>query len=145
MSEHTFIFQKGLWIGEGTVSFSVSADQIKFVTKWEVEAPKDNVIRCVQTVQMHGIDELVTNTFDISLINPESFQIMLTNDSLETVIGKGIIEPDKIAWEFRQLDSFEGFEIYERNKDDEYTMHAEYASPDQFRTIIHGRVWKKLL
>ncbi len=49
-----------------------------------------------------------------------------------------------IGWEFR-LDhlGFEGFEFYEKSDSpDTYLMHAEYATNDDFRTVIHGKIWR---
>jgi hypothetical protein len=38
---------------------------------------------------------------------------------------------------------FEGFEFYEKQDDKNYLMRAEYATTDQFRTLIQGRLWQK--
>ena len=59
------------------------------------------------------------------------------------VVGKGILDPETIAWELKGLDGFEGYEVYEIQENGDYLFHAEYASDDQFRTIVDGRVWKK--
>lgn len=140
---HSFMLQPGEWLGEGTVSFSASPDEVKFYTKWTVKESSDPTVSCEQVVEILGVDEHVLNRFTLSDIDASSFQILLENDSLETVSGKGIIDDTKIAWEFRGHETFEGFEVYERSEDGGYTMHAEYASPDQFRTVINGRIWKK--
>jgi hypothetical protein len=39
--------------------------------------------------------------------------------------------------------AFEGFEVYEQQENGDYFLHAEYGSPDQFRTIIEGLIWRK--
>ena len=50
-----------------------------------------------------------------------------------------------IAWEFRVPEiGFEGFETYEKQPDDTYLMHAEYATDDQLRTVIKGKIWQKI-
>ena len=53
-----------------------------------------------------------------------------------------MIDDKVIAWEFRDPDiGFEGIEFYEKQSDTEYLMKAEYATADQFRTNIQGKVW----
>ena len=37
---------------------------------------------------------------------------------------------------------FEGFEFYEKQKDDSYLMRAEYSTTDQYRTLIIGKIWE---
>ena len=39
---------------------------------------------------------------------------------------------------------FDGFELYEKIDDKNYTMRAEYATNDQFRTLIQGKLWQKV-
>lgn len=141
--QHNFLFLPGLWIGEGDVSFSASPDKVHFFTKWEVNHGKDGLIRCRQIVEIRNVDEHVINTFTISSVKENRFDIHLENDSLSKVEGKGFVDPLKLAWEFRNHETFEGFEVYELQKGGDYMMHAEYSSPDQFRTIIDGRIWKK--
>lgn len=142
-SHHLFLLLPGFWVGEGEVAFSASPETVHYFTKWEIHPPSEGKIRCVQTVEMQGIKEHVTNKFTLSSVNREGFTILLENDMLDKIIGKGLIDPKKIAWEFRDHESFEGFEVYDLQENGEYLMHAEYASPDQFRTIINGRIWKK--
>jgi hypothetical protein len=62
---------------------------------------------------------------------------------MERIGGKGIIDSAKIAWEIRGKDDFEGFELYELIAGGDYKVHAEYASTDQFRTIINGLIWRR--
>ncbi len=145
MSEekHAFIFQPGNWIGEGKVSFSASPEEVRFFTKWIINDTREEGIQCQQTVEIQGVEEHVINNFILSKISSNDFSILLQNEMLDSVTGTGLIDPKKIAWEFRGHESFEGFEVYELNDSGEYTFHAEYASPDQFRTIIDGRLWKK--
>lgn len=140
---HTFLFLPGSWIGEGDVTFSASPDKVHFFTKWEVKHDNDGLIRCSQTVEIRGVEEQVTNRFTLSEVTEKGFQILLDNDVLDQVSGKGFVDPLKLAWEFREHETFEGFEVYELQDNGEYNMHAEYSSPDQFRTIIDGRIWMK--
>jgi hypothetical protein len=68
----------------------------------------------------------------------------LENQALGKITGKGLINEKVIAWEFRVEDiGFEGFELYEKQDDLTYLMRAEYATSDQFRTLIQGRVWQQ--
>ncbi len=141
--QHTFLFLPGSWIGEGDVTFSASPDKVHFFTKWEVKHGDDGLIRCQQTVEIRGVEEQVTNSFTISSLTEKGFHILLQNEMLREVSGKGFIDTLKLAWEFREEETFEGFEVYELQENGEYHMHAEYSSPDQFRTIIDGRIWMK--
>ncbi len=145
MTQHQFLFVPGIWLGEGTVSFSASPETIHFYTRWEIEQlPTEGFpLRCKQTVELSGIDDKVTNVVEVTPVDSTSFEIWIENDQMVRVGGKGVIDPKKIAWEFRGKDNFEGFEVYELVDNGDYQMHAEYASGDQFRTIINGRIWKK--
>jgi len=142
---HPFIFQPGRWIGEGKVSFNVSPDRLLFSTEWEIEEMGEGgIIHCTQTVEMQGVEEVVTNAFEVSRSEEEGvFDILLTNESIERVEGNGVVDAEKIAWEFRGHEAFEGFEVYEKQSAGDYMLHAEYGSSDQFRTIIDGRIWRK--
>lgn len=139
---HTFILEPGQWIGEGTVSFSSSPDQLYFITKWEIDEESDEGVFADQEVKMEGTEEVLHNSFQIYDISPTAFTVMLENEIMGQVAGTGIIDDKTIAWEFRGETGPQGFEVYERHKDGEYSFHAEYCSPDQFRTIIDGRIRK---
>ena len=74
---------------------------------------------------------------------PANFSIDLENQALGKITGNGLINDKVIAWEFRVEDiGFDGFEFYEEQPDNSYLMHAEYATSDQFRTLIQGKVWQ---
>lgn len=143
MLGHTFIFQKGDWIGEGKIAFSASPEQIKFYTKWTIESASPSEIRCLQQVEMHGTTDQVRNHLTFMKIVEGAFEVELENDLVGKIFGKGIIDGKNIAWEYRNQEKFEGFEVYERLENGDYLMHAEYASEEQFRTIIDGRIWLK--
>lgn len=142
-SSHQFLFSPGLWVGEGRVTFSSSPDHLRFYTKWNIEKENQGMIPCQQHVEMEGGEDRVFNNFVFSAVTSSSFLLELTNELLGNVKGKGVIDPKTIAWEFRGNDEFEGFEVYELQENGDYMLHAEYASTDQFRTIIDGRIWKK--
>ncbi len=140
---HTFIFLPGVWKGTGKISFNVNPEEIKFSTEWTINEAIDNTIHCSQKVLMENMDESVCNKFTVSKIVPESFQILLENHSEEKIPGTGIFDSEKIAWEFRNMDGFEGFEIYEKDGENKYNFHAEYITADKFRTVIDGSIEKK--
>lgn len=145
MSAHAFIFLPGTFNGQGKVTFSSSPDVIRFFTQWEVQKREGDVIRAVQRVEMQGAQETLVNAFVFSAITAEGFQIELTNELLGTVQGKGVISPTQFGWEFRGHPTFDGFEVYYIDEKSDYHVHAEYASPDQYRTTINGRLWSKSL
>lgn len=140
---HAFILTPGCWLGEGTVSFTASPEVLKFYTRWDVSNSVGGIVACKQSVEMQEHGETVNNAFCITELNPTSFKIELSNDVIGTVTGKGIIDEKAIAWEFRSHENFEGYEVYELQENGDYLLHAEYSSPEQFRTIIDGRIWKK--
>ncbi|MDP1835064.1 MAG: hypothetical protein Q8K75_03955 [Chlamydiales bacterium] len=142
--QQSFIFAPGIWIGEGKITFTASPEVLSFFTKWESKpGVRENEIQCTQQVEMQGVDDKVVNRFRFFDITPKTFAIELENDLVGVVRGKGIISATELAWEFRGHPSFEGFEVYRLKDSGDYNVHAEFASPDQFRTIIDGRVWKK--
>jgi hypothetical protein len=144
MVEHEFIFKPGIWVGEGRVTFSASPEKVRFYTKWEIKNKKDKSIVCNQQVEMEGGESNVFNTFIFSEIQSNSFNVELSNELLGNVKGKGVIDAKTIAWEFRGHPEFEGFEVYELQDNGDLMLHAEYSSIDQIRTIIDGRIWKKI-
>lgn len=141
-TKHSFILEPGEWVGEGTVTFSASDQELYFITQWGIDAGEEDMIECSQQVRMEGEDETVLNNFEIYDVTPKSFKITLENDLLGKVSGTGIIDENKIAWEFRGQIGFQGYEVYELEGEGLYKFHAEYASPDQMRTIIDGHIRK---
>jgi hypothetical protein len=121
-------------------------EELAFYTKWNV-AQKDNSgkIECVQEIQVKGLSDIMHNQFAFFDLAPGNFSLELDNPALGKIIGKGLITDKVIAWEFRSPQiGFEGFEMYEKQADDAYLMHAEYATSDQLRTVIRGKVWQDL-
>jgi hypothetical protein len=143
MIKHHFIFSPGRWVGEGRITFSSSPDCLRFYTKWSIESIMNESIFSEQRVEMEGGEEHTINQFVFSNIGKESFLIELTNNLLGTIKGKGVMDEKTLAWEFRGNPDFEGFEVYELQENGDYMLHAEYASTDQFRTVIDGRIWMK--
>lgn len=143
MHKHEFIFLSGQWIGEGRVTFSASPEHLRFYTKWLIEEGDAGLIHCRQVVEMEGGKDQVFNQFVFSNILSDSFALELSNEIFGTIKGKGVIDAKTIAWEFRGNPDFEGFEVYELQENSDYMLHAEYATDEQFRTIIDGRIWRK--
>jgi len=142
---HPFILKPGLWLGEGKIKLSMLEDELDFLTRWKVpQANKKGKINSIQEIQIKSIQETMRNQLAFFDFSKKNFNIELENQSFGKVIGKGLISEKIIGWEFR-LNSlgFEGFEFYEATKDIKtYLMHAEYSTTDDFRTIIHGKIWK---
>jgi hypothetical protein len=143
LSTHEFLLKPGQWLGEGNITFTQSPDKIHFATRWTIDPKDHDEIVCTQQVEMQGSDEMVHNVFCLSDIAKGNFAIELENQLIGKVMGQGVLEPKTIAWEFRSHLNFQGYEVYKLQENGEYHFHAEYASPDQFRTIIDGRIWKK--
>lgn len=143
-TKNMFIFLEGIWLGEGNISLTATDDKVKFYTQWIVSEQAGSVIRCMQKVEMEGVPEGVQNEFLFSNFVDGTFEVVLTNEMLGKVMGKGVIDDKLIAWEFRDQPGIEGYETYKLQENGEFSFHAEYASPEQMRTVIDGRIWKKV-
>lgn len=143
MENHHFIFTPLEWLGKGKITFSASPVELEFYTRWTPLAEEKGAIQCVQKVEVNEADEPVVNTYTFSNITPTSFVVILSNDMVGKATGKGVIDEKRIAWEFRGIPGFEGFEVYELQENGEYLMHAEYLADGDYRTHIKGRIWKK--
>lgn len=143
MPSQDFIFTPGFWLGEGKITFSASAEFLKFYTKWEIVEETPAVIKAKQIVEMQGVEEQVINMFTFKDIKPASFTVLLENNIVGKISGTGLRDKNVIAWEFQGQLTFEGFEAYEQQENGDYFLHAEYGSPDQFRTIVEGLIWRK--
>jgi hypothetical protein len=146
MNNHSFLLTPGSWLGQGHIQLNMVAEELAFVTKWSIgQNDAGGRIECVQEIQIKGLSDIMHNQFNIFDLNSGEFQIELENDALGTITGKGLINEKVIAWEFRIEEmGFEGFEFYEKQDEQNYLMRAEYATADQFRTVIHGKVWKQM-
>lgn len=145
MNKHIFIFNPSCWLGEGKIQLSMVEEELPFYTKWNVsQKDAQGKIECIQQIQVKGLSEIMHNQllfFDFATGN---FALELDNQSVGKVLGKGLITDQLIAWEFRAPEiGFEGFETYEKQAPDSYLMHAEYATADQLRTVIKGKVWQE--
>lgn len=141
---HRFLFSNTKWIGEGKITFSASPDHIRFYTRWTFQPHDDpGFFSWLQEVEMHGAEEKVENSFNVTPLTDTTFSISLENEIIGKALGKGIISPTKIAWEIKNSETFQGFEVYEIQENGDYMLHAEYAAQDNFRTIIDARIWEK--
>ena len=119
-------------------------EELAFFTRWKIpEADNKGRIDSLQEIQISGLEDMMQNQFAFYDISRKGFNIELENQSLGKVVGQGLINENVIGWEFRLGHlGFEGFEFYEATQDpNTYLMHAEYATTDDFRTIIHGKIW----
>lgn len=146
MSHHAFLLEPKKWLGSGKINLSMVEEELEFYTRWNLEpSGKKGDIAAHQEVQIKGMSEVMVNQFKVSGCTPTKFKIELENAALGAIIGKGIIKGNLIAWEFRDVETgFEGFEFYEKQEDGTYLMRAEYATPDQHRTVIRGTLWEKV-
>jgi hypothetical protein len=114
-----------------------------FKTSWQIDKKDDETIECEQKVDMEGVEEQVQNRYVFNKTGADSFQLELESEALGKVQGKCIVDENSISWEILGDIGSQGFETYRLQDNGEYTFHAEYASPDQFRTIIDGTLKKE--
>lgn len=145
MSEHSFLFEQKDWLGEGKIHLSMVEDELKFYTRWNLgSVDPSGQISALQEIQIQGITDVMHNQFLFKEFSPTSFIVELENATLGVITGKGVIKKGLIAWEYRNAElGFEGFEFYELQEDGSYWMRGEYATDDQSRTWIQGRIWHK--
>lgn len=145
-NDHPFLFSPKKWLGEGKIRLSNIEEELDFYTRWNLDAVDDEGnIPASQEVQIKGMSDIMQNQFVITDVSGTHFTITLENATLGTITGKGLIKDDLIAWEFRDSEiGFEGFEFYEKQPDGSYLMRAEYATPEQDRTFIRGKIWEKM-
>ncbi len=144
MDGHLFLMQPLAWLGEGRIKLNMVDEELSFFTRWSM-GPRNELgeIECLQEIQVKGMTDIMHNQFIIRDLASNTFSIELENQALGRIQGSGIIGDKVIAWEFRVKElGFEGFEFYEKQADNSYVMRAEYATTDQFRTVINGRVWQ---
>jgi len=142
---HQFLLTPSAWLGQGKIQLNMVAEELAFFTRWNSQNPDgEGRIECLQEIQVKGLSDVMHNEFLIYNLASGEFAIDLENQALGRVTGVGLINEKVIAWEFRIIDiGFEGFELYEKQDENNYLMRAEYATNDQFRTLIQGRVWKQ--
>ncbi len=146
MGPHLFIMQPAIWLGEGKIVLSMVEEELLFFTRWKIGSKDlEGRIECTQEIQVRGLSETMTNQFVLYEIHPTTFAITLENHAIGKLVGTGIINDRVLGWEFRATDvGFEGLEYYEIQEDLTYRMHAEYATSDEFRTTIEGKIWQQI-
>lgn len=118
----------------------MAEDQFPFVMRWNIEPSEEGLYRFDQLVEVDDFTENMHNHFVVSKVGESSFNIALQNHLVGKVEGKGVINDNVLAWEFRENEQgFEGFEIYEQ-KGDVYLMRAEFSAGDGLRTYIKGKI-----
>lgn len=144
MNTHHFILTPSTWLGEGKIQLNMIEEELGYSTRWNIsQKDSSGKIECVQEIQVKGLSENMHNQFLFFDLAPGNFSIELDNPAIGKIIGKGLITDKIIAWEFRTPQiGFEGFEMYEKQDNGLYLMHAEYATADQLRTIVIGKVWQ---
>jgi hypothetical protein len=140
---HQFLLQPSIWVGEGQVSFPTSKEIVRFFTRWRTQEAPVDTIKWLQEVELHGLQQTTFNYFTIFDLKGDHFRIILENEMIGKASGKGVVDKQTLAWELRDHPGMEGYEVYELQKDGEYTFRAEYSSPDRFHTRIEGKLWKK--
>lgn len=143
--KHPFILTPAKWLGEGKIQLNMVDEELSFYTRWNInQKDETGKIECVQEIQVKGLSDIMLNQFSFFDLVPGKFTVELENPALGKITGNGLITDQVIAWEFRANDlGFEGFEFYEKQPDNTYLVRAEYATADQFRTLIKGKVWQQ--
>jgi hypothetical protein len=122
----------------------MSPEQLAITTSWKMNNCTDEGFSCVQEIELVEVNDIMKNSFTVTFTENNKFNITLQNEILGLVEGTGFYDENVIAWEFRGSDlEFEGYELYEKQKDGSYLSRAEYASKEQMRTIIEGTIHKK--
>jgi hypothetical protein len=134
-----FLFTKGCWQGTGVVSFSHSPQTFVFSIQWEIEEREEGGFFARQKVSIDTLDPR-ENCYDISSHQEGEFQLVLSNETMSSCIGKGFVNEKKLVWEFFHPGILDGFETYERVSETEYCFSAEYGKGEGFVTKIAGLI-----
>lgn len=145
--DHIFLFTPGEWIGYGKIIISGAKEEISFITKWKISEIDQDTIYAEQLVEKQGVEDVLLNQYRFSNFSGNKFKVALENDILEqSVFGEGKFDESSIIWVFQSLDSpvgLNGVEMYYRQKNDEYSLKAEYVLDDEHKTVIEGHIWRK--
>lgn len=142
MESGHFIDQLGVWLGRGTLSISAVAEVLGLAVRWTVESASEGQIYALQEIEMKGEGTPLQNRYRFFDMTPESFRIELENEFVGKVLGTGVIDKKRFAWEFRDSGSgFEGVEVYEKQSDNTYRFCANFLSQDQLKTSVEGVMW----
>lgn len=140
---HAFLFQPAVWLGEGIIQLNLAREPLSFFTRWEVGLKSKESVVCVQEVEVSGLSEKMHNSFMIDIEENGVLRVELENESIGKAVGRGVWDETIVAWEYgRDANSdFEGYEVFELQKDGGYLFRSEFMSQDQLRSNITGRIW----
>jgi len=147
MLTHKFLFNTGCWIGEGKISLTDIEENLVFFTRWRSNHPDPDFIEfdSSQEIQIAGHSDIMYNQFFFTGFDKKHFEVEIENEAFGRVYGEGLVDDNFIGWEFRDnAVGFDGYEYYELQDDGTYKMRAEYATGEDFKTSIDGKIWKQL-
>lgn len=133
-----FIFEPGEWVGEGEISFFAGAQKSSYRTKWEIHPIFKERVLAVHSVFLKGVDEPIMNFYRFSSFEEGLFKVEMENILFGKVEGAGLIETDRVKWEFTETPHFRGFEEYTRLGNGSYRAVAAYTSGDGGTSQIVG-------
>jgi hypothetical protein len=144
MTKH-FLFTPGCWLGQGTIVFSTTPEELVFFMRWTISASDQGQLIGVQEIELKGGADKMINQYTMTMTAQDKYNVLLENDILGRITGTGYADTKIVAWEFRRTPAdFEGIEIYELQPDGNYVTRAEYITSDQYRTTIRGKLWHQL-
>lgn len=141
MEDHSFIFSPARWLGKGAINIQGAAKPLPFYIRWQITQAKGEAFSAVQTVEIDEVEEHVVTSYFFTDITKDTFAVFLDSKTIGQVVGKGIITPQTVGWEYHSP-LLEGFELYTRQENGHYAIKAEYTSTNHYRTIIEGTIWK---
>ncbi|NGX31415.1 MAG: hypothetical protein K940chlam8_00783 [Chlamydiae bacterium] len=141
---HQFLFEEGVWLGEGTVQLNLVKESLKFYSRWLIHKIGDQKIKCTQEIEVAGLQDHMHNVFYIDILKGDKLKVELENHSVGRLSAKGIFDQNLIAWEYdKNLDvAFEGYELFEKKENNQYQFKAEFMAEDQLRSKLEGKLWK---
>lgn len=151
--DHSFIFEPGIWLGQGKVRIQQSSDFVNVYMKWDFSpADEKGGIACKQYVEREGVKDILCNALYFLPMTPVIFSVELTQDGAEKSSGFGFINAERIAWEYlkkaeetKEIETFlEGHESYILQQNGEYLCQAEFSSGKEYTTHLEGVLWKRM-
>ncbi|MCH9811250.1 hypothetical protein K0U07_00630 [bacterium] len=139
MKVHHF-FSKDKWIGEGNILIEGEDTSCPMHMKMEMKEAneKNPVYEFTTEMHMQGFDEVVVNSYTITMHRQNKFHVLIYGENWGYVEGDGFVKEDFIGWEVTSLDgAFHGFESLELKKSGEIAFFGEYAA-EGMRTKIEG-------
>ena len=134
-------FRKDKWIGEGDISIEGEEENFPMVMKISMKDPceKNPVYEFTTSIHMDGAEEVITNSYTITMHRKNKFHILIYGENWGHVEGDGFVKDDFIGWEVSSPDGeFHGYESIEIQRDGELSFSGEYAAKNEMRTKITG-------